>query len=60
MQEKIQNIEKELDQNHQVINTTVISSTARHTIPSESKELLRSLHHHQRAFEEASKVLAKK
>lgn len=45
---------------HNVVNTSVISSTARHVIPSPNKEKIRLMHHEQRAFEEASKVLAKK
>lgn len=60
VKDKIRTLEHELDSTHKVVNTTRISSTARHVIPSVSKEQVRLLHHEQRAFEEASKVLAKK
>jgi len=60
VKEKIRTLENELDLTRNVVNTTRISSTARHVIPSTSKDQIRLLHHQQRAFEEASKVLAKK
>ncbi len=60
IKDKIRSLEHELDLTRNVVNTTRISSTARHVIPSISKEQVRLLHHEQRAFEEASKVLAKK
>ncbi|XP_017490205.1 PREDICTED: peroxidasin-like, partial [Rhagoletis zephyria] len=59
IKDKIRSLEHELDLTRNVVNTTRISSTARHVIPSISKEQVRLLHHEQRAFEEASKVLAK-
>lgn len=57
--DKVRILENELDLTQHVVNTSQISSTARHVIPSISKEQVRSSHHEQLAFEEASKVLAK-
>ena len=60
VKDKIGNLENQLDLTQNIVNTTLISSTARHVIPSISKDHVRLMHHQQLAFEEASRVLAKK
>lgn len=59
--DRIKNLEHDLDLKHvDTINTTTITSLARHIIPAKHQHEILDLHHEQRPYEEASKIIAKK
>lgn len=59
--DRISNLEHDLDLKHvDTINTTTITSLARHIIPAKHQHEILDLHHEQRPYEEASKIIAKK
>lgn len=58
---RISDLEQDLDRKHlDTINTTTITSLARHIIPAKHQHEILELHHEQRPYEEASKIIAKK
>nr|XP_046910978.1 peroxidase-like [Dermatophagoides farinae]XP_046910979.1 peroxidase-like [Dermatophagoides farinae] len=58
--DRISNLEHDLDLKHvDTINTTTITSLARHIIPAKHQHEILDLHHEQRPYEEASKIIAK-
>lgn len=57
---KIRHLEKDMDFKSNLINTTTISSLARHIIPAKNQHKVLDLLHEQRPYEEASKIIAKK
>lgn len=58
--EKLRNYETLMDLKNNLINTTTISSLARHIIAAKNQDAIIDLHHQQQPYEEASRIIVKK
>ncbi|KAF7490083.1 Chorion peroxidase [Sarcoptes scabiei] len=57
--EKLRNYETLMDLKNNLINTTTISSLARHIIAAKNQDAIIDLHHQQQPYEEASRIIVK-